>query len=134
MKTIKTGELSDVALDYFVCKAAGLLDAYRNYARPLSFATHWMSAGSKFLHPSTDWANGGPILERERISVEDLPAGINIGLHPTFKPGDLWEAKHWPSGEDEISVCGPTYLIAAMRCYVMSKRGETVEVSEELLP
>lgn len=122
MKTTKVSDLEGVTLDYFVCKAAGLLDAHRNYARPLSFATHWMSAGSKFLHPSTDWANGGLIIERERIDViSDAPATV------------CWTAKMHDDNFDCIAhMDGPTPLIAAMRCYAASKLGDTVEVPEEL--
>jgi hypothetical protein len=61
--------------------------------------------------PSTDWAQGGPIIEREKIGLHcgDGTWGVDVGI---------WEASH--------SRClhikrGPTPLIAAMRCYVASK-------------
>ena len=69
--------------------------------------------------PSTDWAQGGPILDRERITIRqwtDMPV-----IH-AYMPhdGTPWGA-------------GPTPLIAAMRCYVASKLGREVEVPEELI-
>ena len=63
---------------------------------------------------STDWAYGGPIIERERICLID-------------QGGDYWQAL-WGWKE----AFGPTPLIAAMRCYVASKLGDEVEIPEEL--
>ena len=41
-------------------------------------------------------------------------------MHPPIRPKKRW----WRNG--------PTPLIAAMRCYVISKLGEEVEVPDEL--
>jgi len=134
MKTINVSELEGVALDYFVCKAAGLLDAYPQHKRPLSFATHWRSAGSKYLHPSTDWANGGPIIEKEDIRL--FPDMMAV---TTERGTEVYKKQGWKAQETATAYwirkpvfTGPTPLIAAMRCYVASKLGETVEVPEEL--
>lgn len=89
--------------------------------------------GSKYgwldgFKPSTDWAQGGPIIERE--------------LHNLFKwnqldpkAPELWCGVHnrkTDSGIYAINMDGPTPLIAAMRCYVASKLGDEVEVPDEL--
>jgi hypothetical protein len=73
--------------------------------------------------PSTDWAQGGPIIEREDIALsrfknqpEELLCSAYIG-----KPTEHLHCQH-----------GPTPLIAAMRCYVASKLGDEVEIPEEL--
>ena len=73
---------------------------------------------------STDWAHGGPIIEREKISLEFLPGAGDTGA-------DVWVATRIerPAVSEEQ---GPTALIAAMRCYVASKLGEIVEVPREL--
>jgi hypothetical protein len=72
-------------------------------------------------HPSTDWAQGGPIIERKRIATS---------YHPNpFQPG--WEP--WRASFAAWSCGGLTPLIAAMRCYVASKLGEEVEVPEALM-
>lgn len=65
--------------------------------------------------PSTAWSQGGPIIERERISLRD-------------DGGDQWAA------DDSIraTVYGSTALIAAMRCYVASRLGNYVEIAEAL--
>lgn len=63
---------------------------------------------------STDWAQGGPIIEREKITIEWT--------------GEDWMGYIWHDEE----VFGPTPLVAAMRCYVASKLGDEVNVPEEL--
>jgi len=68
--------------------------------------------------PSTDWAQGGPIIERERIEIASY--------------GDQWQAvAHLES--ESIYERGETILMAAMRCYVASKRGDEIEIPEELI-
>jgi hypothetical protein len=68
--------------------------------------------------PRTDWAQGGPIIEREEIEIR---TAINGG----------WMANRARTkGYFEV---GPTPLIAATRCYVASEMGDEVEVPVELL-
>lgn len=66
--------------------------------------------------PSTDWAQGGPIIEREMIDLQPV-----MRLHTKDV---YWRA------------CGafmsPTPLIAAMRCFVASKMGDEIEIPKEL--
>jgi len=70
--------------------------------------------------PSTAWSQGGPIIEREKISVvQNCDTGE--WLATTY---GQYGAKYYPS---------PTPLVAAMRCYVASKLGDEVEIPEELL-
>jgi hypothetical protein len=70
---------------------------------------------------STDWAIGGPIIEREGLLVR-----------PSFTDErDKWTSIQWaPKGVFES---GPTPLVAAMRCYVASVLGDEVDIPEELL-
>jgi hypothetical protein len=63
---------------------------------------------------SRKWEAGGPIIEREGIAI-----------------GKSW--KGWKAFTETSGGEGPTPLIAAMRCYVASKMGDTIEVPEELL-
>lgn len=65
--------------------------------------------------PSTNWAQGGPIVESE---IEELQRESN---------GKFWAAT------STHSASGPTPLVAAMRCYVASKLGEEIAVPKELL-
>ena len=98
---MKTSELTGAALDWAVAKCEG-------YDGP----PIWLSRQSD---ASTDWVQGGPIIERERITID-------AGQH-----GALWIAR---KGAHEC--IGSTPLIAAMRCFVASRLGDTVDVPPEL--
>jgi len=78
-------------------------------------------------YPSTDWSQGGPIIEREKISVIDKAflAGTIHGKDGT------WMAYSHDSTLAQ-SVFGFTPLVAAMRRYVDSKLGDEVEIPDEL--
>ena len=99
---MKTSELTGAALDWAVAKCEG----YRLDLVPEDGYT-----------PSTDWAQGGPIIEREVIDLVS-PLGC-----PTTS---------WVASRGRIYANGPTPLMAAMRCYVASKLGDEVEVPDEL--
>lgn len=108
---IKTDELQGAALDWAVAKC----EEYETLMCRGKLETLFTENG---WTPSTDWAQGGPIVERERIS---------IGLD---------EEEPWCAYKEEDTqsfYSGPTPLIAAMRCYVASKLGDEVDVPEELL-
>lgn len=78
----------------------------------------WPLARSQEIwNPSSNWVQGGPIIEREGIS-----------WHCGNKTS--WHAYGYGSSEN---FSGPTPLIAAMRCYVASKLGDEVDIPEELL-
>ena len=83
-------------------------------------------AESMRFTPSTDWAQGGPIIEREEIGIK---------RNAPCSDGRRWEAS--PSitakGAGGRWGYGHTPLVAAMRCYVASKLGDVVEIPEELL-
>ena len=70
--------------------------------------------------PSTNWAQGGPIIERGKITVD---------YRETF---GWWVAYTNGSTDYEYGCTGPTPLIAAMRCYVASKLGDKIELPTEL--
>jgi hypothetical protein len=70
---------------------------------------------------ATDWAQGGPIIEREGINLFQRK-GI------AAKEGRPWLAYN----EAQLEQHGPTPLIAAMRCYVASKLGDEIVLPKEL--
>ena len=112
---IKTDELQGSALDWAVAKCEKV-DDYILYE---SFMTRWTDDEGDTYRYSTDWAQGGPIIERE---------GIHIKKHPSD-----WIALPYDSVfSEEAYQQGPTPLIAAMRCYVATKLGDEVEIPEEL--
>lgn len=63
--------------------------------------------------PSTDWSQGGPIIERE-------------GIDPDPMIGDDGKPEYWACFLGNSTSHGSTLLIAAMRCYVASRFGEEV--------
>ena len=104
---IKTSDLTGTALDWAVGYIMG------EKLRILDRQIVWPEDYS----PSTDWAQGGPIIERE-----------NIGL---WSEGYDWEAKINSSGQ-WLAEWDEYPLIAAMRCYVAAKWNDEVEIPEEL--
>lgn len=128
---IKTSELTGAALDWAVGTCEGWRNLRLHHYRtidptpPALVMDHdfgWTELSN--LDYSTDWAQGGPIIERERI---DLQAKINAG-----SDYDEWLATIG-IGSKQRRRYGPTPLIAAMRCFVASKLGDEVDVPEELL-
>jgi hypothetical protein len=108
---MKVSELTGAELDYWVAKAEEL---------PLS--EEWNCSGSdgvligtgqgdlEQFAPSTNWAHGGPIIERERIETRPESNGF-------------WRSFSWGGADTS----GASPLEAAMRAYVVSKFGEEVE-------
>ena len=76
---------------------------------------------------STDWAQGGPIIEREGVTVSRTDKKSDEGPWVAYRIEHLFEDEY----EHEYQH-GPTPLIAAMRCYVASRLGDEVEIPEEL--
>ena len=119
---IKTSELTGAALDWVVYEAekqSGRTDIY----------VRWYSDGRKGtphdkygpFKPSTNWSQGGPIIEGEGIRV--YPNENETEWLADRPYSQLRDAPYWD---------GPTPLIAAMRCYVASKLGDVVDIPEEL--
>ena len=76
---------------------------------------------------STEWEFGGPIIEQESISIQmAYPAEDG-------KPALWYAAAFATSVKAPPRAHGPTPLVAAMRCFVLSKMGEEVDVPDELL-
>lgn len=112
---LKTSELKGPALDWAVATCEGN-DAVQIKAGGPVHLRRTVGCSPTAYTPSTDWAQGGPINEREKIGV--------------WWDG-TWHAKldgcHPRQVQDDYEP-----LIAAMRCYVASKLGDEVEVPDEL--
>jgi hypothetical protein len=76
--------------------------------------------GPAWTKPSTDWGQGGPIIERAFIQLNTI---LNIETGAVS-----WFANMPPGFVGQ----GPTPLISAMRCYVASKLGDDIDLPEEL--
>jgi hypothetical protein len=114
---IKTNELTGAALDWAVAKCEG---GHIGVANNGVFFDAHDGDGFTSFEPSTDWAQGGPIIDREHISTAYVYWG----------EWEAWDDKTMPPPKYR----GPSPLIAAMRCYVASKLGDEVDVPEELCP
>ena len=105
----KISELEGKALDWAVAKCEG----------SSSYPSVAAQARMKY---STDWALAGPIIERMMEGHFFFMENDRGNTHVAY---GLTE-------HDNVHGYGPTPLIAAMRCYVASKLGNTVDIPEEL--
>ena len=107
---VKTSELQGPALDWAVakCEVGEPVGSFLDNVVP--------HPDYNTFYPSADWSQGGPIIEREKIALS----------YDTGRFG--WVASFY-DGDD---VFGGTPLTAAMRCYVVSKLGDEVEVPDDL--
>lgn len=124
---IKTSELTGAALDWAVAKCEKHeIDSLMGGA-----VWYWLKCSLtgelevvELFRPSADWAQGGPIIEREHIDLSWQSAGqagwMAYGDDQTDAGIPIYEGN------------GPTPLIAAMRCYVASNLDDEVEVPDEL--
>ena len=145
---IKTVDLTGPSLDWAVAKCeigdpvGSFLDGvvpHPNYAD---------------FHPSTDWSQGGPLVERENITIirADDTYGTDEEGYCNNKRIPVWfaECDQWVGHTETTSYegeymeptfmvgvsggyYGPTPLIAAMRAYVASKLGDEIEIPDELI-
>lgn len=143
--TVKTSELTGAQLDWAVAHAGREWEqAHKLFptmtldprfkgvficeqdGKPVCFLepNNTMRQDPQYFMPSTNWAQGGPIIEREEITVG--PAAPYGCTEYKFHANILLE-----SGIHAGSICharGDTPLIAAMRAFVASKLGDEVEV------
>jgi len=112
-------ELTGAALDWAVAECEGL-----------DFPAADAFCG--IFTPSTNWSQGGPIIDREDIAMSSKPDGLWAAYAPkgtrlVQHGGQAVEVFNWTYKQQ-----GYTPLVAAMRCYVASKLGDEVEVPDEL--
>lgn len=134
--TIPTSDLTGAALDWAVARAMPgfqykkekhvqwLDDEYwvmcddgviRHHVEDQRWSGRNRRYDTEDWSPSTKWKQGGPIIDREYIGTVPVSDAT-------------WHA----TDPDGANAYGPTPLIAAMRCYVASKLGDTVDVPKEL--
>ena len=75
-----------------------------------------------YFDPSTNWGWGGPIIEREIPMLMKTNGGEWVAQGAYDRVNDREARRYY----------GPTLLVAAMRCYVASKLGDTVDIPDEL--
>lgn len=130
---IKTSELEGAALDWAVGMAedGGCIVCQGSVPRwkfPGLEASVW--AGDLELgdierwSPSTDWSQGGPLIEEFNVSTFRIDSET-IGAE--------FEHRYMQYESQTADAYGSTPLISAMRAIVAAKLGDTVDVPDELL-
>jgi hypothetical protein len=116
---VRVSEAEGQVLDYLVAQAMGK-KIYR------SKSGRWMTAnygdfnprhGTPWFEPTRSWGYAGLIIELEKI---ELNLSENEWVATRIEPPAVSEARSLRP------------LIAVMRCYVISKLGDEVEVPDEL--
>ena len=111
---IKTADLIGPALDWAVAKC--LQPGYEEWR-----LIRWIE---QEFAPTANWAQGGPIIEREWLDL-------------TSWPNESDEEQRWQCHQYDApkpyQALGPTPLVAAMRCLVASRLGDEVDVPDELV-
>lgn len=149
-KKIGVNQLTGLALDWAVAKACG----YDNWDGEdpdfsvfLSFEGEYCCVRLEDLNSSENWDIGGSIIERERITIlcSEGRYDPSEGRHGVIWVADIGEIRseevYGSQGDywgrvfeiDENCISGSTPLEAAMRCFVASKFGSSVEVPKDLV-
>jgi hypothetical protein len=120
---MKAADLIGPALDW----AAGLAEGHEVAVSPSGiiairrrFNGIHVSDVIDYFDPSTNWGWGGPIIERERIVVYPWHDSGEAAWNSFLRPMEMFK------------VCGPTPLIAAMRCHVYHRLGDEIDIPKEL--
>lgn len=116
MKTIKVAEATGPVLDWLVAKC----ERYDAAFTPAGDVIILREGVTDYFDPHRNWGWGGPIIQREQISV-DFDADPARGGPCAASTRDSY--CYW---------VGPTPLIAAMRCFA-SKLGDEVDIPEGLV-
>lgn len=125
---VKTKDLNGLALDWAVAQVLGVkvrLDPC--YESALCFSTSRDATrfgGTWVFIPSRDWRQGGPIIEREAYNLFRHNGGTEWCCACNV-PRDGYTAI--------VTADGTTPLVAAMRCYVLSRLGDTVDIPDNLI-
>lgn len=122
MTKVRTIKLIGPALDWAVmlCEHEGRAEGW--------LKTYLAGGDQRFVQtindsPSTNWDQGGPIIEREKIETRYI------------SPENGYKA-YWQSQNlftDIYGYVGHTVLISAMRCHVAGKFGDMIEIPDELI-
>ena len=136
---MKVADAIGAQLDWLVAKCAGYVEQgvygtpeFRDSEVYLCYCDAVLNS---CYSPTTDWAQGGLILDREITKVFRNVGGTwsamilkDVPIPPEDRGTSLALTRR-----AQWNGAGPTPLIAAMRCLVTSKLGSEIEVPDELL-
>jgi hypothetical protein len=144
MKPVKVHNLKSPAIEWVLCQLEGCQIARQPHSVHKDGFQIWPfskpgeeTCGAAGLLTNRAWSPSMPdyltgkagddIIDREKIGVE-----CGYGLHR-----EHWRASAYVnylySSAQRHTMDASTRRLAAMRCYIASKHGDTVEVPEELL-
>lgn len=128
-------QLEGAQLDWAVAKVSGSTDAViEQWATGAVCVSSHNAFEAVPFSPSSNWSDGGPVIDREWISVGNYYYDMGIAAR------NIWTATKNTYGVLGVDIAygpgasrpkyyfGETPLIAAMRAFVASKLGEEVEV------
>lgn len=115
------------ALDWAVAKCGGTpgLHIIQKPGKTCVYGVLKMPSGEMIdwpVQPSTDWSQGGPILDLEEITID-------------YRDNET-QARKWSNEKNTFITANAGKrqgLIAAMRCYCCAKLGEEIEIPDELM-
>lgn len=127
---MRVSDLTGALLDYWTARAEGvpadqleIRDAQRpddpHAPKQFCVRVEWDNAGfggrmARRLDYSTNWAAGGPLVEKHMLELENLVDPVR------------WSARFW-NGSRLLDEYGPTPLIAICRAVVRAAFGDEVE-------
>lgn len=117
MAKVQTNELSGDGLDWYVALAEGKDPVFEPKACGKNAVVVYENGQPLDFSPSTNWAQGGPIIEREGISLRKENEGwyaVTVQGLMAFKSCEGFDAG------------GDTLLEAGLRCYVTKIFGQEV--------
>ena len=120
---VKTATLIGPALDWAVATALGVTEFGPPPGRSQAAEFALMHDDDPALQFSTNWSQGGPIIEREWLDITPWPNESD--------ENQRWQVMQFDRTE-VVEAFGPTPLIAGMRCFIASRLGDEVEVPQEL--
>ena len=121
---VKTNTLTGAQLDWAVAECEGGVEQ-GVYGTPVLMESglHLHYCDVLLSHPyspSTDWAEGGPLIQRYEIDLKSVEEGV-------------WQASNIFDDMEWHHFVGYSPLEAAMRCLIAHKLGDEVEIPQELL-
>lgn len=138
---VKTSELTGAALDWAVGVAMGHHNGFPENL--LGIRVRGFGHERIKWRPSADWAQGGPIIEREGVATRQHPTtkrwyammSVDLGgdTQPKWAEFTFRNVPKTASTNRRCRFDSESQLVAAMRCFVASKLGDEVDVPEELL-
>ena len=136
-----TSSLSGQDLNQAVAIAAGMKWRFMDASAATAPGVLWLQTWHSYppegywglFNPARNWDEAGPLIEAENIMLSPPTSPVHRNGGPNAGNGisGIWGATTWhrgANGRRAIEHHETSPLIAAMRCYVASKLGDTVEL------